>query len=454
MKRTFNDVIDLLMQSSYNIEKDKAFTVRRFIVTNLKTKAQYPIRYIPTMTEMYNDILKKGVEQFLKDQDASDNVSNIPRVKTNKTNRSRRAARVMPSQEEMIATPRALKARREGMVVESEVAVPAVALVRENIQHQETMQVNNFVHEVEAQIEVAQPIDYTIKIPKYFDGYYFPSNVSNMVTRLALGRNLYFQGDTGAGKSDLADKLAKLFGAKIIRINFNTGTTEQHMIGRFVVRDGRTKFVYGVIPLAMKHGWWVLLDEIDYAQPEHLSAIQSVLEGNPLLVSQNENEEIVPHENFRLFATGNTKGRGDGSQSFTGTNFLNAAFLDRWSLFELDYTPHEDKICAEFIKDEVFIGQLIQYFQLLRKASKSGELSNASFSTRRLIQICEVMMLNETLKDALTYELWSRYDEHEIAIMQELAYDVWPREHYFKGGWAIGSEHAQDNAPVAPVTQP
>lgn len=247
------------------------------------------------------------------------------------------------------------------------------------------------------------------------------------------------------GKSELVQKLAKFFDVKVMRINFNIGTTEQHMIGKFVVKDGHTQFIYGIIPLAMRHGWWVLLDEIDYAQPEHLSALQAVLEGNSLMIAQNENEEIHPHENFRIFATGNTKGRGDESQSYTGTNFLNMAFLDRWSVFELDYTKEEAKICSEYIQDPILVDQLMQYFKLLRKAAdpKEGELGNVSFSTRRIIQICEVLSLGESLKDAMTYELWSRYDEHEVHVMEELAYDVWEREHYFKG-WKLGMEHAPE----------
>jgi hypothetical protein len=81
---------------------------------------------------------------------------------------------------------------------------------------------------------------------------------------------------------------------------------------------------------------------------------------------------------------------------------------------------------------------------MLRKASFDGELSNASFSTRRLIQICEVLALKETLKETLTYELWSRYDAHEAVVMQELAYDIWQRDYYFKNNWCVGDDHAPE----------
>lgn len=431
MKKTFNDVLNLLDADHYVIAKDPAFTVRRYLI-QLPDESIVPIRYTPTMTEMHAEILKKGITKFIADHNATDDGSKAPKKLPKKKK----------AKADLKEEPRALKVRRELKEAKEKENAAAVGVPLNDIQA--SMQ-NEYTSNVVNILDVEHTkIDYDRKIPKLFDGYYFPSTINNMVTRISLGRNVFLQGVAGTGKSELVQKLAKFFGIKLMRINFNVGTTEQHLIGKFVVKDGQTQFVYGLIPLAMKNGWWILLDEIDYAQPEHLSSLQAVLEGSPLMITQNENEEILPHENFRIFATGNTKGRGDESQSYTGTNFLNIAFLDRWSIFEMDYTSAENKICSEYIDDKILVDQLTQYFKLLRKAAdpRSGELSNVSFSTRRIIQICEVLSMGESLKDALTFELWSRYDEHEVEIMQELASDVWPKEHYLKGKWSMGMEHA------------
>lgn len=441
-KKTFEDVRELLDASGYKIQKDPAWTCRRYIVESSKGE-KLPIRYTPTMDQMYADIKKQGIQAFLKKQDASDNdkPGAVKPAKAKAKAGSKRAKAVVTVADPNFV-PRALRNRQSAMESDME---PTAPIDEDNIAlSSEVVECPQMSQEYIQTASVAK-INYGKKMPKQFDGYYFPNSIGNMVTRISIGRNVYLQGKAGTGKSELVQKLAKFFNVKVMRINFNIGTTEQHMIGKFVVKDGHTQFIYGIIPLAMRHGWWVLLDEIDYAQPEHLSALQAVLEGNSLMIAQNENEEIHPHENFRIFATGNTKGRGDESQSYTGTNFLNMAFLDRWSVFELDYTKEEAKICSEYIQDPILIDQLMQYFKLLRKAAdpKEGELGNVSFSTRRIIQICEVLSLGESLKDAMTYELWSRYDEHEIHIMEELAYDVWEREHYFKG-WKLGMEHAPE----------
>lgn len=284
-------------------------------------------------------------------------------------------------------------------------------------------------------------VDWETKVPKEYNGYYFPYCTNNIITRLKIGRNIFISGPVGCGKSEMVTKLADLYKQKVIRVNLSVGTTEGHLIGKFIANSGSTKFIYGIVPLCMKNGWWLLLDEIDYAQPEHLAILQPILEGDNLLISQNENEEIIPHPNFRVFATANTKGRGDETQSYVGTNFLNIAFLDRWSIFELTYTDFESKIIDKMMPDKTLANQLNTFFGIVRKAISEGELANIQFSTRRLIHVLEMLSVGESFRDVMEYEIFSRYDSHEVEIIKEFAYDIWDRDYYFNKSWNIGQEH-------------
>lgn len=207
----------------------------------------------------------------------------------------------------------------------------------------------------------------------------------------------------------------------------------------------------------MKNGWWLCFDEIDYAEPEHLAILQPILEGESLIITQNKSEEIIPHSNFRVFATANTKGRGDETQSYTGTNVLNLAFLDRFSIFEMEYTSQEKSIVASIVKDSSLTKQIMDYFKLLRKATSTSaqELVNAAFSTRRLIQFAKVLAANEPLQEAIFFELAMRFEESEQPLIQEFAKDIWDEEHYFKG-WKLGDAHLavetpQETTPTAGV---
>jgi len=243
------------------------------------------------------------------------------------------------------------------------------------------------------------------------------------------------------GKSDMIEKMAKAYEIPCVRINFSSGTSEGDLLGKFVIKNGETVFADGYIPLAMKNGWWVILDEVDYAQPEHISCLQAVLEGKALVNIKNEGEIVDPHARFRVFATANTKGRGDMTDSYNGTNFLNIAFLDRWTIFEMNYTKKEKDIAKAIIGDDIMAGKLIDLFGLLRQSVKNNDLNNASFSTRRLIQTCEALKMGDTLNDAIQYEILNRYHEEEVNIITEYINDVFDNTFYIKGNWKLGMDH-------------
>lgn len=274
-----------------------------------------------------------------------------------------------------------------------------------------------------------------------YEGFYFPDFLDSLVNRIKAKRNVLLTGPAGSGKSEMISKLSDYYGQTVIRINFSTGITPSDLIGRFVVKNGETVFAYGFIPLAMEKGFWVILDEIDYAQPEHLSCLQAVLEGNPLVLTQSEGEIIHPHPEFRLFATANTKGRGDTTESYNGTSFLNMAFLDRWSMFEMDYSKKEKNIISNLIDDSQLVSKTIDMFGLFRKALKGGDISNAVFSTRRMIMFIEALKMGDSLEDALTYEILNRYHEDESSMLLEYAKDIFDYNHYFKGNWKIEMPH-------------
>src|SRR5205085_6851076 len=81
----------------------------------------------------------------------------------------------------------------------------------------------------------------------------------------------------------------------------------------------------GLVVQAMKAGWWVLLDEVNLAEPQILERLNSVLESDPsLILTEHENEPVTPiHPEFRLFATMNPA-------EYAGRSVLSPAYRDRW----------------------------------------------------------------------------------------------------------------------------
>ena len=277
--------------------------------------------------------------------------------------------------------------------------------------------------------------------PKNYGGFYFPDFTGSLFRRIKMGKNIFLAGESGTGKSELVQKLAEYYGQTVIRINFHEGITESNLIGKFIVKNAETSFAYGLVPLAMKKGYWLLLDEIDYAQPEHTSVLQAVLEGKPLVITSNEGEIVTPHESFRVFATGNTTGRGDTTDSYHGTNFMNSAFLDRWTIYQVEYSKKEPKILENLLHDADLSKKICKAFSLFRNLKKNGDITNAVFSTRRMINIAEALICGDTLSEAIQYELFNRYTSDESAMLSECLKDVFDKDHYFQKDWTLGMPH-------------
>ena len=286
---------------------------------------------------------------------------------------------------------------------------------------------------------------------KNYQGFYFPDFLPNFLNRVRSKRNIFLAGESGTGKSEMVQKLADFYGQTLIRINFHQGVTESSLIGKYVVKNSETVFAYGLVPLAMKKGYWLLLDEIDYAEPEHTSVLQAVLEGKPLVITSNEGEILKPHPSFRIFATGNTTGRGDSTDSYHGTNFMNSAFLDRWTIFEMTYSKKENKIIENLINDKDMAKKLVKVFELFRSLKKNGDITNAVFSTRRMMNIAEALKMGDSLSDSFNYELFSRFSSEEVMILSECIRDIFDHFHYLENNWKLGQPH---HVPMATIQNP
>lgn len=157
---------------------------------------------------------------------------------------------------------------------------------------------------------------------------------------LARGVNIkvptLLEGPTAATKSSAIEYLALLTGHKYYRINLKGQTDASELLGKFVpnpnAKAGEAPLMWqdGLLVKAMKEGAWVILDEINLAEPQILEAINSVLEKYPsVTLTDNGGVKIGPggeyevHPNFRIFATMNP--------GYTGRRPFSPAFQNRWT---------------------------------------------------------------------------------------------------------------------------
>jgi hypothetical protein len=148
---------------------------------------------------------------------------------------------------------------------------------------------------------------------------------------ISHGRPVALEGETAAAKTTAVLYLAHLLGQSVRRLNLNGATDAGELVGRFApAPGGGFRFVESVLPQAMRHGDWVLLDEINLAEPQCIERLNPVLEQPPtLILSENDGTVFgghggVPiHDNFRVIATYNPA-------AYTGRNALSPALRSRF----------------------------------------------------------------------------------------------------------------------------
>jgi MoxR-like ATPase len=226
----------------------------------------------------------------------------------------------------------------------------------------------------------------------------------------------YITGPTGNGKSTMVEQVCAKNKRDLIRINLNTMSDEEQLIGSKTLEDGNVTVVEGPVLIAMRTGSVLLLDEIDAGAANTLLCLQPILEGKPYYFKL-KNEVITPASGFNIIATANTKGKGSDDGRYIGTNVLNEAFLERFAVtFEQEYPTraNELKIINNLMEthgcvDKEFAELLVKWAESIRRTFDDGGLDE-TITTRRLVHVIKAFSI---FKDqAKAVELCcNRFDE-------------------------------------------
>ena len=244
----------------------------------------------------------------------------------------------------------------------------------------------------------AVTLDNTISfIPKVDNSFVSWGNIGDIkrILKSQLFFPIYLTGMSGNGKTFGIEQTCASLGREMIRVNFTAETDEDDLFGGFRLVNGETVFQYGPVVEAMKRGAVLLLDEIDLGSHK-IMALQSVLEGKGYFIKKRA-EWVEPADGFTIIATANTKGKGSDDGRFIGTNVLNEAFLDRFSVTMYQPYPSEAiekkiliKAAEGFgIESEAlgkFIPNLTMWGDIIRKTFEEGGVDEI-VSTRRLVDI-------------------------------------------------------------------
>ncbi|MDF1598191.1 cobaltochelatase subunit CobS [Mesorhizobium sp. YIM 152430] len=244
-------------------------------------------------------------------------------------------------------------------------------------------------------------------------------------------RRVMVSGYHGTGKSTHIEQVAARLNWPCVRINLDSHVSRIDLVGKdaIVVREGMqvTEFKDGILPWAYQHNVALVFDEYDAGRPDVMFVIQRVLESSGRLTLLDQSRVIRPHPAFRIFATANTVGLGDTTGLYHGTQQINQAQMDRWSIVTtLNYLPHDDEVNIVLAKAKHFrndkgrdiVGKMVRVADMTRSAFINGDLSTV-MSPRTVIMWAENADIFKDVGFAFRMTFLNKCDELERSVVAE-----------------------------------
>ncbi|NIE65313.1 AAA family ATPase [Burkholderia sp. Ax-1719] len=262
-------------------------------------------------------------------------------------------------------------------------------------------------------------------VPRINPAYLFTARSDDIALDIVENRRVMLIGHTGSGKTSFIEQVAARTGHGVLRANMNGQTTIGDFVGFWTVKGGETVWVDGVLPVSMREGYWLIIDELDFAEPSILAVLTAVLEPNGrLLLKERGNEIVEPHPSFRLFATANAAGAMSAWRHlYQGANLLNEAFLDRWRVYLFDYLSEEEE--AEVLLRTLplltpAIAHTLAAIAADCRAAFAREDLASAFSTRRLIDWAELMLRTGDVERAAGPAIYAKVSAEDAALIRSI----------------------------------
>ncbi len=282
---------------------------------------------------------------------------------------------------------------------------------------------------------------HTDRVPDIDPGYLFDFRTTMAIlSGFANDWRVLISGFHGTGKSTHIEQVAARLNWPCLRINLDSHVSRIDLIGKdaIVLRDGKqvTEFQDGILPWCYQRNVALVFDEYDAGRPDVMFVIQRVLESAGQLTLLDQSRVIRPHPAFRFFATANTVGLGDTTGLYHGTQQINQAQMDRWSVTTiLNYLPAEQEEQVVLAKaphlqnDEgrKLVKQMVAMAGLTRSAFQNGDLATV-MSPRTVITWTQNTSFFKDIGLSFELAFVNKCDPAERALIAELYQRVFGEE--------------------------
>lgn len=161
-------------------------------------------------------------------------------------------------------------------------------------------------------------------IPKLSPEFILPKNLHSICNAVASGDMLavLFHGPAGTGKTMSCKLVCQAIGLPVMETINCTENLDEFVLGKFIPEEDKIIFKESYVTRAIRDGGAVVFEEINFAKPQYLAFLNSLLDDNGFVRLDN-GEVVKRHPNFRFFATMNL--------GYFGTKELNQALYNRFN---------------------------------------------------------------------------------------------------------------------------
>lgn len=211
-----------------------------------------------------------------------------------------------------------------------------------------------------------------------------------------LNHPVLLLGPTSTGKSFLIKWLANLLGYEHISYTLNPYSSKFELIGG-IKPDKEGKFIWqdGIILKAVKEGKWLVLEEINLASSDVIEILNDYLTTGKFFYSENgQQKEIIPHPDFRLFATANP-------ESYSQRQRLSEVFLSRWKIYYQKELSESEiaEILSSLFQIPASLALLIARFHKTVEKQSQARLIGKEEKDPYIYSLRDILRLGKRLKN-------------------------------------------------------
>ncbi len=161
-------------------------------------------------------------------------------------------------------------------------------------------------------------------IPALSEEFILADNLKSLCNAVVNGdiRAVLFHGPAGTGKTISCKLIAQTTGLPIMETINCTENLDEYVLGKYIPEGDKIIFKESYVTKAIRDGGAVVFEEINFAKPQYLAFLNSLLDDNGFVRLDN-GTVVKRNPNFRFFATMNL--------GYYGTKELNQALFNRFN---------------------------------------------------------------------------------------------------------------------------